>query len=61
MAKFVKLIFHCVALINYVYAMYYDQMYVDLSKITPKSNVSDMKFLKGRLKFLTIWNMVRNH
>ncbi|KAF2898722.1 hypothetical protein ILUMI_07453 [Ignelater luminosus] len=50
-----RVIFHLIATINYVFSMWYDQNYVDLKSVSP---VNDIKFFKGRLKYLTIWNML---
>lgn len=49
--------FHLIMVGYYFFAMWYDQKYVDLD--IPQFKIkNDMKFFKGRLKFLTIWNMV---
>lgn len=61
--KFVKFLFmfHIVALIHYVYAFYYDMMFIDFPahKLPTKST----KF-GGKFKYLTVINVVmtkKNH
>ncbi|KAB0793358.1 hypothetical protein PPYR_12978 [Photinus pyralis] len=48
-------IFYAATTFYYFFVLWYDQMFVDLS-ITQKSKGPEV--FKGRLKFLTIWNML---
>jgi hypothetical protein len=47
--------FHCFAVVVYLFGFWYDINFVEVPMMQFKN---DMKLFKGRLKFLTIWNMV---
>lgn len=47
-------LFHVLIVLNYIIAFWYDLTYVDIGKLNPKNDLP----MKGRLAFLTIWNMV---
>lgn len=49
-------IFHLVMTSYYVFSLWYDQNYVNLR--TTVSPENDIRFFKGRVKYLTMWNMV---
>lgn len=53
----VRNVFHVVAIGVYVLSLWYDQLYVE-TPVEKARNSKTMAF-KGRLAFLTIWNMVR--
>lgn len=48
-------VFHLASLAVYLFSIWYDLEYVDIPFM---KRSGDIKFFKGRLKFLTIWNMV---
>jgi hypothetical protein len=47
--------FHSFAVVVYLFGFWYDINFVEVPMMQFKN---DMKLFKGRLKFLTIWNMV---
>ncbi|KAK4874137.1 hypothetical protein RN001_013497 [Aquatica leii] len=46
--------FHVCLVFYYIFSLWYDQMYVDLETLKP---IKNQQIFKGRLQFLTIWNM----
>lgn len=54
-----RALYHSIVLLNYVAALIYDITYVDLI-LLPKE-AREGWLLKGRLMFLTIWNMVSDN
>ncbi|KAK5649520.1 hypothetical protein RI129_000549 [Pyrocoelia pectoralis] len=49
-------IFHAIIIFSYVFVLWYDQMYIDFPEfMQPKK--ADGEIFKGRLNFLTIWNL----
>lgn len=48
-------IFHVIALGMYLFGLWYDQVFVN-DPVWPRNQFTAFK---GRLKFLTMWNMVR--
>ncbi|KAJ8979630.1 hypothetical protein NQ317_015197 [Molorchus minor] len=53
-SKMLHLIFHLISASVFLGTFWYDQMYLDI----PFLQWEHDKFMKGRLKFLTLWNML---